>query len=186
MRDEDMIALYFDRNEQAIQATMDTYGSYCRKIAGNILKNEADIEEVLSDTWLRAWNTIPPQKPRYLRLFLGTITRNLALSVYRANTAQSRGGGEFPLALEELSECIGQDTDPETKLEAKELGKAVTAFLRAEPQNSRVIFLHRYYYLESSREIAQRLGLTDSYVRLQLSRTRKKLRAYLKKEGYCV
>ena len=184
MRDEEIISLYFERNEQAIQATMNTYSGYCRKIAWNILENEADVEEVLSDTWLRTWNTIPPQKPQHLRLFLGKITRNLALSMYRAHTAQYRGGGEMPLALEELSECIGQDSDPEKELAARELSNAVTAFLRAEPQNSRVIFLRRYYYLESSREIAQRLGTSDSNVRLQMSRTRKKLKAYLKKEGY--
>lgn len=186
MRDEEIIALYFDRNEQAIQATMDTYGSYCRKIAGNILENAADVDEVLSDTWLRTWNAIPPQRPRYLRLFLGTITRNLALSVYRAQVAQRRGGGEMPLALEELSECIGQGADPEATVEAKELGKLISAFLRSEPQNSRVIFLRRYYYLESSKQIAQRLGTSESNVRLQLSRTRKKLKAYLNKEGYSV
>ena len=184
MRDEEIISLYFERNEQAIQATIDVYGGYCGKIAGNILENPADVEEVLSDTWLRTWNAIPPQRPQHLRLFLGTITRNLSLSVYRAGMAQCRGGGEIPLALEELSECVGQDNDTERKLEARELGRTLSAFLRTEPQNSRVIFLRRYYYLESSREIAQHLGISDSNVRLQLSRTRKKLKAYLKKEGY--
>ena len=186
MRDEEIISLYFERNEQAIRETISAYGSYCRKIAGNILENEADVEEVLSDTWLRAWNAIPPQKPQYLRLFLGTVTRNIALSVYRAQVAQRRGGGEMPLALEELSECIGQGSDPEATVEAKELGKLISAFLRSEPQNSRVIFLRRYYYLESSKQIAQRLGTSESNVRLQLSRTRKKLKAYLNKEGYSV
>ena len=184
MRDEEIISLYFERNEQAIRETISAYGSYCRKIAGNILENEADVEVVLSDTWLRTWNAIPPQKPQYLRLFLGTVTRNLAFSRYRANTALCRGSGEIPLALEELSECVGRDTDPERKLEARELGSAVTNFLKTESQNSRVIFLRRYYYLESSREIARCLGTSDSNVRLQLSRTRKKLKAYLKKEGY--
>ena len=186
MRDEEIIELYYDRNEQAIRVTMDAYGNYCRKIAGNILENEADVEEVLSDTWLRIWNSIPPQRPRYLRLFLGTITRNLALSVYRAQIAQRRGGGQMPLALEELGECISQGSDPAANLEGKELGKLISAFLRCEPQNSRVIFLRRYYYLEGSKEIAQRLGTSESNVRLQLSRTRKKLKAYLNKEGYSI
>ncbi len=186
MHDEEIISLYFARNEQAIQATINTYGRYCSKIAGNILRNDADVEEVLSETWLRTWNSIPPQRPHYLRLFLGKITRNLALSKYRAHTAKCRGGSEIAVALEELSECICQGSDPETKLEIKELGNAVTAFLESESQNSRVIFLRRYYYLESSKEIALRLGTSDSNVRLQLSRTRKRLKAYLNKEGYFV
>lgn len=92
----------------------------------------------------------------------------------------------MPLALEELTECIGQGPDPEAALEVKELGKLISVFLRSEPQNSRVIFLRRYYYLESSKEIAQRLGTSESNVRLQLSRTRKKLKTYLNKEGYSV
>ena len=186
MQDEEMIALYFARNEQAIQATMDTYGGYCRKIAANILKNDADVEEVLYDTLLHVWNTIPPQRPKYLRLFLGKITRNLALSMYRAQTAQCRGGGEVSIALDELSECISSDFVPEKQLEMNELGKAVNDFLRSEPRNSRVIFLRRYFYFESSKDIALRLGTSDSNVRLQLSRTRKRLKSYLKKEGYLV
>lgn len=186
MQDEEIIALYFARNEQAIQSTIDVYGGYCRKIATNILKNDADVEEVLSDTLFHAWNAIPPQRPRYLRLFLGKITRNLALSKYRAHTAQCRGGGEISIALEELAECISPDFAPETQLEMKELGKAVTDFLRSESKNSRVIFLRRYFYLESSKDIALCLGISDSSVRLQLSRTRKRLKTYLKKEGYIV
>ncbi len=184
MRDEEIIALYFERNEHAIQATMDTYGGYCGKIAGNILKNDADVEEVLSDTWMRTWNAIPPQWPQYLRLFLGRITRNLSLTKYRSGTAECRGGGEIALALEELADCIGEGTNPETLMEAKELSMAVSTFLRSEPQNSRVIFLRRYFYLESSKEIAMRLGMRESNVRMMLSRTRKRLRAYLEKEGY--
>ena len=185
MNDDQIIALYLDRDEQAIQATMDTYGGYCGRVAGNILKNPLDAEEVVADTWLRAWNIIPPQRPQYLRLFLGKITRNLALTRWRTNTADSRGG-EITLALEELSDCIGEETNPETMLQIKELGQCISVFLKSEPQNSRVIFLRRYFYLESSKEIALHLGTSDSNVRMILFRTRKRLRDYLKKEGYFV
>ena len=184
MEDEKIIELFFARSELAIKELDNKYGAVCHNISYNILNNEFDAEECVNDAYLGTWNAIPPQKPQYLRLFLGTVTRNLAFSRYRANTALCRGSGEIPLALEELSECVGRDTDPERKLEARELGSAVTEFLKAESQNSRVIFLRRYYYLESSREIARCLGTSDSNVRLQLSRTRKKLKAYLKKEGY--
>lgn len=184
MRDDEIIALYFDRNEQAIQESMASYGSYCGKVAWTILKDAADAEEAVADTWLRAWNTIPPQRPQYLRLFLGKITRNLSLSMLRAKNADHRGGGELSLALDELSECVGEGVDPEALLGAKELGQSVTAFLKNQPKNHRVIFLRRYFYLESSKEIALRLGTSDSNVRLILSRTRKRLREYLKKEGY--
>ena len=186
MRDDDIISLYFDRNEQAITETIASYGGYCGKIAGTILQDTADAEEVVADTWLRAWNTIPPQRPQYLRLFLGKITRNLSLSMLRAKTADFRGGGEIALALEELSECIGEDRNPEALLQAKEMGQCVSEFLKSQPQNHRVIFLRRYFYLESSKEIALRLGTSDGNVRLILSRTRKRLREHLKKEGYVV
>lgn len=184
MNDEQIIALYFDRDEQAIQATADAYGSYCGKVAVNILKNTEDAEEAVSDTWLRAWNTIPPQRPQYLRLFLGRITRNLSLSIWRAKTAEFRGGGEVSLALEELSECVSQGTNPEALLQTRELGQSISGFLRTQPQNYRIIFLRRYFYLESSKQLAARFGISDANVRMILSRTRKGLREYLKKEGY--
>lgn len=186
MRDEEIISLYFDRDEQAIQESMDTYGGYCGKIARNILKVQEDAEEAVADTWLRAWQTMPPTRPNSLRIFLGRITRNLSLSLWRGKTAQCRGGGEIDLALEELSECIGDDSNPESLIQTRELGRCVNDFLRTEPDNNRVIFLRRYFYLESSKEIALRLGTSDSNVRMILSRTRKRLRDHLKKEGYIV
>lgn len=186
MTDEQIIELYFDRNEQAVQATMDAYGVYCGKIASNILQDALDAEEAVADTWLHAWNTIPPQRPQYLRLFFGKITRNLALSKWRAKMAEFRGGGQIFLALEELADCVGGDNDPESLLQAKELGACVSEFLRSEPQNNRVIFLRRYFYLESSKEIALRLGTSDANVRMILSRTRKRLKEYLESEGYTV
>lgn len=184
MRDEEIISLYFDRDEQAIQESMDAYGGYCGKIARNILKVQEDAEEAVADTWLRAWHSIPPTRPNSLRIFLGRITRNLSLSLWRGKTAEFRGGGEIDLALDELAECIGDDTNPELLVQTQELGQCINEFLRGEPDNSRVIFLRRYFYLESSKEIALRLGTSDSNVRMILSRTRKRLRDHLKKEGY--
>lgn len=184
MCDEEIIALYFARNEQAIEASMDAYGGYCTKVASNILKDHADAEEAVADTWLRAWNAIPPNRPQVLRLFLGRITRNISLSMWRAKMADFRGAGEVTMALDELAECIGEETNPESMLQTKEFNQMITDFLRSEPQNNRVIFLRRYFYLESSKEIALRLGTSDSNVRMILSRTRKRLKSYLKKEGY--
>lgn len=186
MRDDEIISLYFDRCEQAIQESMDAYGNYCSKIAHNILKNREDAEEAVADTWLRAWNTIPPTRPNSLRIFLGRITRNQSLSIWRRKTAESRGGTEIDLALDELAECIGQGAGPEELVQTQELSRCVSEFLHGESDNSRVIFLRRYYYLESSKEIALRLGTSEGNVRMILSRTRRRLKEYLKKEGYFV
>jgi RNA polymerase sigma-70 factor (ECF subfamily) len=186
MRDDEIISLYFDRSEQAIQESMDAYGNYCGKIAHNILKNREDAEEAVADTWLRAWNAIPPTRPNSLRIFLGRITRNLSLSIWRSKTAESRGGTEIDLALDELAECIGHGAGPEELVQTQELSRCVSEFLHGESDNNRVIFLRRYYYLESSKEIALRLGTSDSNVRMILSRTRKRLKDQLKKEGYIV
>ena len=184
MRDDEIISLYFDRSEQAIQESMDAYGGYCGKIARNILKIQEDAEEAVSDTWLHAWNAIPPTRPNCLRIFLGKITRNLSLSLWRAKNAESRGSGEIDLALDELSECVGNGSGPEELVQTQELSRCVSEFLHGEPDNSRVIFLRRYFYLESSKEIALRLGTSDSNVRMILSRTRKRLKDHMKKEGY--
>ena len=184
MCDEEIISLYFLRDEQAIQESISTYGAYCAKIAGNILQHKEDAEEAVADTWLRAWQTIPPTRPNCLRIFFGRITRNLSLDRWRRNTAQRRGSGEIDLALDELRECVGEHANPELLVQTMELGRSVNAFLRGEPENNRVIFLRRYYYLESSKQIALRLGTSDSNVRMILSRTRRRLRNHLKKEGY--
>jgi len=182
MNDEKIIDLFFRRDEQAIQESMIAYGTYCRTIASGILKDPLDAEEAVADTWLAAWDSIPPHRPTYLRLFLGSITRNKALSVLRKSNAQSRGGGQVTLALEELGECVSNDPGPET--DSKQLGRTINAFLKNEPVMRRNVFIRRYYYFEDPGDIAARYGLTQSNVRMMLSRTRKKLRNYLLKEGY--
>lgn len=184
MEDQQIIALYFDRDEQAIAATKEKYGGYCAAVAGNILDAPEDIEEVLSDTWLNTWNSIPPQKPDNFKLYLARITRNLSFDRFRSQSREKRGGSQIILALEELSQCIPAPSHPGQALEAKELSAAINAFLSALPRRDRVIFLRRYFYTQSFEEIAAAAGISQGAVRTSLSRTRKKLKHYLEKEGF--
>lgn len=184
MNDERIIELFQKRDEQAIRECIASYGSYCRTVAAGILSDPADVEEAVADTWLAVWDSIPPQHPKYLRLFLGRITRNRALSIWRKNNAHSRGGGQVALALEELGECVSTKETPETELSAKELERKITAFLKNESATRRSVFLRRYFYLEDIPAIAHRYGLSQSNVRMMLSRTRQKLKKYLTQEGY--
>ena len=184
MNDERIIELFRRRDEQAIQESMIAYGAYCYSVAAGILPDPADAEEAVADTWLAAWDSIPPQYPKYLRLFLGRIARNKALSIWRRNTAQSRGSGQVSLALEELGECAAPGSSPEDTVDTNALGQAISAFLKNEPAKRRNVFIRRYFYLEESPAIAHRYGLSESNVRMMLSRTRQKLRKYLQQEGY--
>lgn len=184
MEDQQIIALYFDRDEQAIAATKEKYGGYCAAVAGNILDAPEDIEEVLSDTWLNTWNSIPPQKPENLKLYLARIARNLSFDRFRSQSREKRGGSQIILALEELSQCIPGSSHPGQALEAKELSAAINAFLSTLPRRDRVIFLRRYFYTQSFEEIAAAAGISQGAVRTSLSRTRKKLKHYLEKEGF--
>lgn len=184
MNDAQIIQLYFARDEQAIRESMYSYGNYCRKIAESILQDRLDVEEAVADTWMKAWETIPPHNPKYLRLYLGKITRNLALSTYRKNSAYCRGGGQVALALEELGECVSSGDSPERLINKQELEKTISSFLQTENPTRRAVFLRRYFYLEEISAIAYRYGLKEANVRMMLARTRKRLGKYLKQEGY--
>ena len=184
MDDEKIIELFFRRDEQAISESMTAYEGYCRSIAARILPDPSDAEEAVADTWLAAWDAIPPQRPKYLKLFLGRITRNRAVSIWRRNNARCRGLGQVTLALEELGECVSPEKTPEQTVNAKELERAVTAFLKNEPAMRRCVFLRRYFYLEDVPAIAKRYGLSSANVRMMLSRTRQKLKKYLTEGGY--
>lgn len=186
MTDENIISLYRKRDEGAIRESIAAYGSYCRAVAMGILQNPEDAEEAVADTWLAAWDAVALQNPKHLRLFLGRITRNAALSIWRRNNARCRGQGQPALALDELAECIGKHSDPQETVDQKELTKVIAAFLKTEPATRRSVFLRRYFYLEELPAIAQRYGLRENNVRMMLSRTRQKLRKYLKQEGYDV
>ena len=186
MEDSQIIDLYWARLEQAIQETDTKYGGYCRAIAHNILKSMEDSEECVSDTWLRAWNAMPPQRPSVLSAFLGRITRNLSLDRYKAARAEKRGGSSFPAALDELSECVPAGGSVEQTMDERELGQAIDRFLRTIPEKQCSLFLRRYWYVDTIAEIAVRYGLSESAVQMRLSRTRAKLCTYLEKEGIFV
>ena len=182
MEDRDIIEMYFARNEKAISETADKYGSYCGSIAMNILSSREDTEECLADTWLRAWNCIPPHRPNLLRVFLGKITRNLALDRYKARTAEKRAGGEFAMSLDELDECIGAVDERESA----EIGESISRFLRTQPKETRSVFVCRYFYCDSIADIAKRFGISEAKVKTLLFRTRNKLKIHLEGEGITV
>ena len=184
MEDQKIIELYFQRNTDAIKETDNKYGSYCFAIANNILHNNEDSEECVNDTWLNAWNAIPPQKPITLRMFLAKITRNLSFNRYESRNAEKRGGGEMHLVLDELAECIANETDTENEYLAKELEEIIRVFVRELPERECNIFIRRYFFTESISMISRRYGMTDNYVTVILSRIRKKLKVRLEKEGY--
>ncbi len=181
--DEDILALYWRRDSGAIDATNRAYGSYCYAIANGILNSPEDAEKCVNDTWMRAWNAIPPERPQRLRIFLAKITRNLAFDQFKRRFAQKRGSGEICLALEELEECIDAGADLESEVMAKELHESINGFLHGLPGRERDIFLRRYFFVEPTDTIAARYGMTRSAVLMTLSRTRQKMKLFLKKEG---
>lgn len=184
MEDSQIIELYWKKNENAISETANKYGAYCFVIAENILHNSEDSEECVNDTWLHTWNAIPPQKPKVLRMFLAKITRNLSFDRFHARKAEKRGSGEIALVLDELGECLGGGADTEAVYEAKELRKAIQRFVRALPERDGNVLVRRYFFVEPVVDIAKRYGLTENNVMVILSRTRRKLKAHLLKEGY--
>lgn len=184
MDDKEIIDLYFSRNEEAIVQTDKKYGPYCYRIAHNILTNREDAEESVSDTYVRAWEAMPPHRPAVLATFLGKLTRNLSIDRWRARSAARRGGGETELSLEELGECVSGGQNVEEALERKEALRAYIAFLEALPVTERRVFLSRYWYVESVETIARKYGFSQSKVKTMLHRTRKKLRKKLAEEGY--
>ena len=180
MTDSELIDLYWQRREDAIAATDKAYGRFCRSISGHILSDPEDAEEVVNDTYFKVWNLIPPQRPDPFRGFLGRITRQLSINRLESNTAQKRGSGQYALALEELGEVANEAaSDPAERLVLRE---ALEQFLKALPEKSRRLFLLRYWYFLSVKEIASQTGLTQSNVKMQLLRTREKLRDCLQKE----
>lgn len=184
MEDSRIVALYFERNEDAITETDRKYGGYCRAIAMNILSDHGDAEECVNDTWLQTWNAIPPHRPTVLSAFLETITRRLSLDRWRKNTRKKRGGGQVPLALEELSQCVPASAGPEEAVQLAELTHTLEDFLKRLSSRDRDLFLCRYWYLASIREIAQAFRLPESRVKVILFRTRNKLKIYLEQEGF--
>ena len=183
MDDQEIIARLFARDEEGLTAARERYGGYCAAVARSLLKDQRDQEECLSDTWLRAWNAIPPQRPRSLGAFLAKITRNLAINRLRDGNAQRRGGGQVPLALEELEECVSPDGSPEGELDRQAAVEALERFLDTLPPRQREVFLRRYWHLDTIEDIARRTGWSKSRVSTTLHRLRLRLREHLIQEG---
>lgn len=183
MNDREIVNLYWQRSEQAIEETAQKYGRYCHTIAYNILENSADCEECVNDTWLSAWNAMPDKRPERLSLFLARITRNFALTRIVRRTAKKRGSGEATLALEELDECLADRCDLEKEIEDRELSRAIDTFLGQLPEKEQLVFICRYWFVATEREIAEKLGMSRSGVSAMLKRTRSKLKTYLLTEG---
>ena len=186
MEDSQIVQLYWERSEEAIAETSMKYGSYCKSISYGILRDSQDAEECVMDTWLRAWESIPPQRPRRLAAWLGKITRNLSLDLYRRKTAKFRGGDQVHLALEELEWSVPAADSVEQAVEQAELTRMLERFLWDLPRERRQVFLLRYWYFRSIWEIALQMQLKEATVTSMLFRVRKELKQYLEEEGVTV
>ena len=184
MEDAEIIDLYWQRDQRAIDETHGKYGGFLTNIAWNILRSHGDAEECVNDTYLRTWNAIPPARPSAFRAWLGRIVRNLSLDRWRYNRAAKRGGGQVEALTQELSDCV--TGSPELLLEAAELSRLLDKFLRTLPQKERCVFLRRYWYCDSISDIAAQCHMASGTVKSSLHRTRGKLKRYLQEEGIFV
>ncbi len=183
MLDKKIIELFFGRDENAIEELSLKYGKLCKRVSFNILNNELDAEECVNDTYLAIWNKIPPERPNPLKTYLLRITRNLSLKKYQANTAQKRNS-HYDIALEELEDCLTDYITAEKLFYANDLSKQINLFLSTLDTNSRVIFVRRYWYGDSVKDIAKMFHTRENSVSVRLSRIREKLKNHLTKEGY--
>ena len=184
MDDWKIIDLYWQRNEAAISETQSKYGGFLFSIANRILPFREDAQECVNDTYLDAWNAIPPTRPNILSAFLGKLTRRICIDRWRSLNAEKRGGSTVTLALEELEGCIPGGIDPAVQVEAQELARAISRFLYTLPRAEQQVLVMRYFHLAGIHEIANQFGISGPKVKSMLHRTRKKLRAHLEKEGY--
>lgn len=182
MEDQAIVALYFQRAEQAIAETIQKYGSLCRSIAQNLLPVRQDAEECVNDTWQAAWERIPPQQPRVLSAFLGRITRNLAISRFRRNTAKRRDAG-LGVLLSELEDCVPAGETTEEAFDRKLLGEHISRWLESLPADDRALFLRRYWYGDRVNELAKWRGSTPNQTAQRLLKLRRALRKRLEQEG---
>ena len=182
MDDLEIIELYFCRDEKALTETARKYGNYCYTVAFSVLNSMEDSKETVNDTYLELWNTIPPERPTVLSAFIGKITRRLAIDRWRKNTAVKRGGGEFEVTLDELSECISDNTNVEKIVEGKLVVSTINEFLKKLPDTERNVFICRYWYADSVKSVAKQFGFSESKVKSMLMRTRTKLKQKLAEE----
>ncbi len=186
MDDSRIIELFEKRDEAAIRAVEHKYSVFLKRIAGNVLKNEQDVEECVSDTYYKAWRRIPPEKPRDLPSFLGKIVRDSAVDVYRSRRTKRRLGTEYELSLDELGELIASEQTPESEFDAKVLSGAVGRYLGTLQVQRQKIFIRRYFFFDSVKTIAASYGMSVSAVKTVLFRLREGLKEFLKKEGFSV
>ncbi len=186
LEDAQIIEMYWARTEDALLETQNKYGRYCHSIAYNILHDTEDSEECVNDTFLSAWNSMPPHRPQKLSFFLGKITRNHALNRYEMYHAQKRGAGQAELVFDEISECIPNSEDGAEPTDEIFFKEVLNRFLRSLPEETMIIFLRRYWFFCSVKDIADSLALSESKVKVTLMRTRDKFRAFLEKEGVTV
>lgn len=183
--DQEILALYSMRDQRAVMETQRKYGAYCYTVAQRVLQCPQDAEECVNDTYLAAWQNIPPEKPANLRLYLAGVVRNIAIDRYRRRARARHGGGEYCLSLDELAECLpDQASDTVADYMAEELRQAINRFLHTLPARECNLFLGRYYFLYPISEMAERFGISEGYVYTVLSRTRQKLKVFLKEEHF--
>ena len=183
MEDEEIIRLYWDRDETAIRETDRKYSAYLTKIVKNILDDGEDTRESVNDTYYAAWNSIPPQRPNNFQAYLAKLARRIAIDHFRQRTRIKRGGGEYPLSLTELEEICSGGNTTERAVDSRMLGQAINAFLRTLEPQARTAFIGRYFYADPLNEVARYCGMSQSKAKSMLHRTRQKLKAYLEKEG---
>lgn len=184
MEDREITAMFQARDEAAISCAMEQYGALCMTVSYNILGNRRDAEECVNDALLKVWQAIPPANPKVFGAYLLTAVRHASLDRRRETLAECRGAGQIPVALDEISDCIPAPDDPERSLDARALRSALNRFLQTLTPDARTVFVSRYWLCLNAGEIAEQMQCSTARVKMSLSRTRKKLKVYLKKEGY--
>lgn len=186
MTDERIVELYWNRDESAVVETQSKYGSYLTKIAYNILTDMEDSLESVNDTYMHAWKSMPPHRPSVLSTFLAKITRRISIDILRKKSRDKRIPSEYTFSLSELEECIPERGDVEQQIEAEELGKAISLYLKTISPEARRLFVGRYFFLDSLKEVAAYCNMSESKAKSTLHRTRCGLKSYLEKEGYFI
>lgn len=184
MKDEEIVELYWQRSEDAIKETSTKYQAYLSKIAYNILSDFEDSKECVNDTYLAAWNSMPEHRPSVLSTYLGKIARQISIDVFRKKNSLKRYASEYALSLSELEESFSDHATPEQTFDAKILDEAINTFIRSLPEESRKVFIGRYYFFDSVKKIAAYCGISETNVKAILFRARQKLKEYLVKEGF--
>lgn len=184
VEDSQIVALYWDRDETAIDHTDKKYGRYLTKIAYNILADREDARESVNDTYLAAWDSMPPHRPGVLSAYLGKLTRRISIDLFRKKSSQKRGGGEYTLSLQELDGSISNGDTTQQAVELQQLSRAIEAYLRSIGEEARNVFIGRYYYLDPVKTIAGYCHISESKAKILLHRTRQGLWEHLQKEGF--